>query len=242
MPHHSCGSPRAVAEPCTAANLLILQLSPATGRTRWEFSAPENNYSVGSSWCHKNLDVVNERHEHLDIRDSAAKGLGVFSRRSIAAGECIIAELPLVSVCGPDLDPSCCRLDQIVSNLCDADQRDLYALCSRGDEGHNALCIWKSNAYPTPCDGDAGRASVFRLCCRINHECCPNAHIAWNGRLGRQTVYALRDIAKDEEITVACKPPAFTPVHAPHMLHSCCIYMLHTYTAGSLHLFARASV
>ena len=141
MPHHSCGSPRAVAEPCTAANLLILQLSPATGRTRWEFSAPENNYSVGSSRCHKNLDVVNERHEHLDIRDSAAKGLGVFSRRSIAAGECIIAELPLVSVCGPDLDPSCCRLDQIVSNLCDADQRDFYALCSRGDEGHNALCI-----------------------------------------------------------------------------------------------------
>ena len=83
---------------------------------------------------------------------------------------------------------------------------------------------------------------MFRLCCRINHECCPNAHIAWNGRLGRQTVYALRDIAKDEEITVACKPPAFTPVHAPHMLHSCCIYMLHTYTAASLHLFVCASV
>lgn len=114
-----------------------------------------------------------------------------------------MAECPLVSARGRDLHPSNCKVDEIIAGLSDSNKSDYFALTGGAGGRRSALCIWRSNAYPTPCADDPGQASVFRLCCRFNHACCPNAHIAWNAQMGRQTVYALRDIAKGEEITVA---------------------------------------
>ena len=51
---------------------------------------------------------------------------------------------------------------------------------------------------------DSQSSAVFADNCRLNHSCLPNAHLAWNARLGRQTLHALRDIELGEEVTVSC--------------------------------------
>ena len=38
---------------------------------------------------------------------------------------------------------------------------------------------------------------------RINHCCIPNAHYSWNSSIQRETVHAIKDISKDEEVTIS---------------------------------------
>lgn len=45
---------------------------------------------------------------------------------------------------------------------------------------------------------------------RINHSCIPNAHFSWNANIGRETVHAVRDIRKGEEITISYLPAICT--------------------------------
>lgn len=38
---------------------------------------------------------------------------------------------------------------------------------------------------------------------QLNHDCLPNCQIAWNAGIGKVTVHAVRDIAKEEELTIS---------------------------------------
>ena len=178
--HRSSGHATGVQQRASAlASLLELQVSPMTGRSRWQFSSSDAPASAEPGrGCLKKFCVC----------ESPGKGLGCFTTRAIIAGEMILAESPIFSASGQDLEPSSCKLEEIVAALSDAERRDYYCLCGREGEAKDAQEIWRSNAYPTPCDGDSRRASIFRLCSRFNHACCPNAHIAWNARIRKQTV------------------------------------------------------
>ena len=46
-------------------------------------------------------------------------------------------------------------------------------------------------------------SGVFMYASRFNHSCCANAYWGWNDMVGALTVHAIKDIAADEEITVA---------------------------------------
>jgi len=46
---------------------------------------------------------------------------------------------------------------------------------------------------------------MFPTICKINHSCCPNSFFSWNRSLGCGIIYALHDIKKGEEITIAYK-------------------------------------
>jgi hypothetical protein len=91
-----------------------------------------------------------------------------------------------------------------------------FALCQNAEHGDvkTAYGIWLSNAFPT--DGtnagtsatraaDAGRRSsaVYTTYCRLNHSCVPNVHGAWNATRRRQTMFALRDIERGEQLLVS---------------------------------------
>lgn len=52
----------------------------------------------------------------------------------------------------------------------------------------------------------AGHFGVFPLLSWANHSCHHNAHHAWNESLKAMTVYALNDIAADEQITISYAP------------------------------------
>jgi hypothetical protein len=62
----------------------------------------------------------------------------------------------------------------------------------------SAYGVWRSNAWPTVHD----HAATYKVGCRLNHSCRPNAHIAWNPRLRKMTVHALKPIARGVEVTV----------------------------------------
>ena len=93
-----------------------------------------------------------------------------------------------------------------LQSLPPTEQQHFFALSQSAQHGStkSALGIWASNAYATDLPGETGMcSSVFAHACRLNHDCRPNAHAAWNDRIGMQTVHALREIRKGEEVLVA---------------------------------------
>lgn len=54
--------------------------------------------------------------------------------------------------------------------------------------------------------GHSAGTAVFSGISRINHSCTPNVAHTWNQVLGVETVYAVRDIAPGEELTIAYVP------------------------------------
>ena len=151
----------------------------------------------------------------FQVRASPGQGLGCYATRDIEPGERLIAEAPLVSWASrPDAKTGhdWTKLQQTVDQLGDADLAKFHSLAQSDKYGHemSAYGIWHTNAYPTPAgDGfaapqdDVTRSAVFALCCRFNHACTPTAHIAWNSKLGKQTVHALRRIRSGQQIFVA---------------------------------------
>lgn len=65
----------------------------------------------------------------------------------------------------------------------------------------NQVGIVETNSYGLGCNSDL--CGVFDRISRINHSFRPNAERWWDSERGVETVYAIRDIAVDEEITVA---------------------------------------
>ena len=65
-----------------------------------------------------------------------------------------------------------------------------------------------SSRYPIIEHTNGSReGAVFADACRINHACCPNAHICWSKALAKQTVHAVHEIAAGDEITVSYAEP-----------------------------------
>lgn len=61
--------------------------------------------------------------------------------------------------------------------------------------------IVKTNALPF--GPDATEGGLFLQASRINHACLPNCQHTWNASIGKETIHAVNDIAKDEEITIS---------------------------------------
>jgi hypothetical protein len=61
--------------------------------------------------------------------------------------------------------------------------------------------IAKTNVLPLgPHATDGG---LFLQASRINHACLPNCQHAWNASVSEETIHAVRDIVKGEEITIS---------------------------------------
>ena len=67
--------------------------------------------------------------------------------------------------------------------------------------------IVKTNSIALGTDAVTGFSSphgaLFPLVCRLNHACRPNARYVWREDLGKELVFAMRPIAKGEEITIS---------------------------------------
>lgn len=59
--------------------------------------------------------------------------------------------------------------------------------------------------------GDKGQYGVglFALFSRLNHSCNPNLHSCYNATIGKETVQAVRQINKGEELTISYMPMAY---------------------------------
>jgi hypothetical protein len=137
----------------------------------------------------------------FEVGTTPDKGRGIFALVDIPKGKRIIQEAPLLVV-KEDRYPIPERMDKRISEalktLSAEDRAIFHSL-------HNAFpdrpCkLWETfqcNCFPLGPD-----IAVYATLCRINHSCNPSAYHSWNANLGMQTVHAIRDIRKGEEITI----------------------------------------
>ena len=138
------------------------------------------------------------------IKASPGKGLGMFAAEDIRKGTRILAEKPFFSLTKRPVinlsDPQAPNEISIAfDRLSTSEQHQYLGLhcpqrpgCSRG------VTIYEANCY------EMGSGTCICLdAARINHSCVPNAHYSWNASIERQTVHAVKDIFKGEEITIS---------------------------------------
>ena len=135
-----------------------------------------------------------------EVRD---KGLGVIAAAKIPKGTRILSESALLRV--PRSTNSKKQVGKALAKAISAlndDQRQAFLSLHNAfeDEATQGLGIVRTNALPLGSDAAAG--GIFLEASRINHACIQNAQNTWNEDLQRLTIHAIRDIDKDEEITI----------------------------------------
>lgn len=147
-----------------------------------------------------------------EVRPSPGKGLGVFARRRIPEHTIIIDEAPLftvdpgslVSGQGFAFDSIATAVDEAFGRL-NATARAAYLSCleHRGTDdaafSREAL-VFRTNGFTMA----GGTIGIFPRIAKLNHDCRPNAASVSVG--GRRVIWAGRDIAAGEEVTVTYAP------------------------------------
>ena len=147
--------------------------------------------------------------------------MGVLASRAIHAGEEIIAEIPLISVCTEfgiagilRSESVSTRAEQMLAEavgdalegLSTEAQATFFALSRAkslyagiATSHHLTLGIFRTNALQT----SAAIGSVFATCSRFNHSCQPNLSHRWDRKQGTLVLRAMRDIACGTELTIS---------------------------------------
>lgn len=135
----------------------------------------------------------------IEIRDTEAKGLGVFALRDIEPGTILLSEAPLVTLIdtGSRADP----LDIAVNALSPPKKASFLSLhhFSRNKNESVSRSIVYSNGYSIKVDLATG---VFETASRINHSCVPNSHYLWKESIGRMVFWNRFKLLEGEEVTV----------------------------------------
>jgi hypothetical protein len=130
------------------------------------------------------------------------KGLGVVASQNIPCGTRIIAEKPLFTI--PSYGTFQTAIEESIASklrqLPKDQQREFLSLHNNFPGSFPFSGIVKTNALPLGPSSPVG--GVYVKCCRINHDCLPNAQHTWNSNKGCETIHAVRDIAAGEEITI----------------------------------------
>lgn len=156
----------------------------------------------------------------FEVRHAGVKGFGIFASQFIPRGSRIIAERALLSVNNhntciltaakklsvkdhgilmrlslneskPSYSPG------IISAAWKAFSFDAKAV----GQGRNTLNIFYNNNFAL--SDELGTRAVFPTVARINHSCVPNSQGNFNDNLESFTIYATRDIAIGEEVTIS---------------------------------------
>ena len=138
------------------------------------------------------------------IKESPGRGLGVFAGKDIRKGTRVLAEKPFFSLAKrPVISLSDINAPNDISKAFDrlsvSDQRQFLDLhCPERLGLSCGISIYEANCY------EMGAGTCICIDgSRINHSCIPNAHYSWNCNIKRVTVHAVKDIPKDEEITIS---------------------------------------
>lgn len=129
------------------------------------------------------------------------------AKRTIPRGTLILTERPLFK---QTLDRTEKSIIARVNQLSEEEQRRFWSLPNRHKKNMGvsaALAIFDMNALPCGNNNSttgerAQEAGIFLEASRMNSSCRPNVNNKWNSALGRIEYWALRDIKKDEELTI----------------------------------------
>ena len=134
------------------------------------------------------------------VRDTINKGKGVFANKPIAKGTRIMCETPVMSA-PSDEAPEFYDLEAQYLNVTTEEQSailSLHNLYEYQDLRTRLFGMLQNNSMNT---GDGQRRVVIDGS-RLNHSCDPNARVNWHEALKAITVHAIKDISKNEKITM----------------------------------------
>lgn len=145
------------------------------------------------------------------IKPSPGKGLGMFAAKDIPKGTRILAGKPFFTLAKrPKISPTNPYAPNDITAAFDrlsaSGQRKYTSLhCPERYDCSVLVSIYEANSF------EMGVGTGICLdASRINHSCIPNAHFSWNTNIERETVHAVKDIRKNEEITISYVPAICT--------------------------------
>lgn len=131
-------------------------------------------------------------------------GFGLVATSPIPRGTQIISEAPLFTLNGifQNTTLAAAAIALKIKALSKEQQRTFLTLHNAyGRDLPPLLGTFKTNTHPLGVG--ATECGIFPTVSRLNHSCIPNANYSWSSTYGRENVYAVRDIAPGEEITVS---------------------------------------
>ncbi|TDZ32388.1 SET domain-containing protein 5 [Colletotrichum spinosum] len=166
------------------------------------------------------LDRFGSSHEPLfTTRLTGIKGRGIFATRHIAAGDLIAQEPPILFLDNKLVEDISSREARdglqalAISKLPRTTRETVRGLYGEGPTGNRTLQLLinsygvsggPAKSWPGVDDeSDSGMYAVHASISKINHDCRSNAAPQWDWNLLAHKLYALRDIAVDEEITIS---------------------------------------
>ena len=144
-----------------------------------------------------------EGKELYSLESIPGKGKGIVAARDISRGTRIISEKPLFVAPGFKAHQSAEKLIASKLKQLSRDQQRAFLSLHNNYPGITTpfAGIVRTNALPLgPGASDGG---LFLDCSRINHACRPNCQNTWNSNRKEETMHAIRDIAKGEEVTIS---------------------------------------
>jgi hypothetical protein len=161
-----------------------------------------------------------------EIRYTSGRGYGCFATRRLPHGTRILADKPLLIV--PVANYYETDIKEPFAKLTEEEKALYFSLHSahgqdpenwpkhihnevedqekcRILEQHSARVSKDPSLisiFQTNCMELGSGAAIFPNAARFNHSCNPNACFVWNSAIGMETIHAMRDIEKGEEITV----------------------------------------
>ncbi|KAG6239857.1 hypothetical protein E4U25_000238 [Claviceps purpurea] len=139
------------------------------------------------------------------LQEIPGKAKGLVATRYIPQGTRILCEKPLFTI------PNVMELEKRHRLICQQlaslsnEQRQAFQSMHNihpfDDTEERDIGIFETNSMPA--GGTPADRAIFLEACRINHDCKSNAIYDWNTHTKRNTVHAVRDIDKGEEITVS---------------------------------------
>ncbi|KAF2251968.1 SET domain-containing protein [Trematosphaeria pertusa] len=140
-----------------------------------------------------------------EMKETASKGMGLFAKRNIKAGETLILKSPALFIARDALDtPSRSRrrllIETAVKQLPEKTRELVMVLSRRGGQSEYEDIIHTNSHRAKVWDGSSHLVLVPEAA-RINHACRPNAYYRFDDFTLNFDVFALRDIKPGEELT-----------------------------------------
>jgi SET domain-containing protein len=132
------------------------------------------------------------------------KGQGLIAVQDISKGTRFLSEKPLFQIqsFGSELPVIEKEIERKFNLLSQYDQRAFFSLHnSTPGDSYPLTGIVKTNALSLGPGSSVG--GIFPMISRINHSCRPNTQHTWNTSIEHETIHAIRDIKKGEEITIS---------------------------------------
>jgi len=146
---------------------------------------------------------LSEMNELFRIENVPDKGLGMITTQHIAQGTLILSEAAIFTMDFKATGRAARRkIDRELQKLSQKD-RDQFSALHSCFESKGLMDRVRTNAFLLEPGRGTSEVGIFLTASRINHSCTPNAYHSFNTNSRQLTVFAIKDIPENTEITIS---------------------------------------